>query len=193
MRRWLEPGLRRGRDSRYLVTQVEGYRFLAAGCRLDLDEFAQAAHAGSGETPALLPRTTALSDSVRTLSQMRSGAETWVVRAGTLVLASAAIAPALMDSPAKLPSVALESELLLYVERGVAFLRILLFVLVVVVRGCKGDLPIALSQQGAEWADAAGATTRVLEAQLSVVQAQVDALAAALQEVSEIAVGRRDE
>jgi hypothetical protein len=51
-----------------------------------------------------------------------------------------------MDVPTKLPSVALESELLLYVERGLAFLAILLFVLVVVVRGWKGDLPIALSQ-----------------------------------------------
>lgn len=46
LRRWLEPGLRRGRDSRHLATEGEGYRFLAAGCRLDLDEFAQAAHAG---------------------------------------------------------------------------------------------------------------------------------------------------
>jgi DNA-binding SARP family transcriptional activator/Tfp pilus assembly protein PilF len=46
VRRWLEPGLRRGRDSDYLVTEGEGYRFLAAGCRLDMDEFAQAAQAG---------------------------------------------------------------------------------------------------------------------------------------------------
>jgi hypothetical protein len=125
---------------------------------------------------------------------MRSGAETRFVRAGTLVLASAAaIAPAFMDVPAKLPSVALESELLLYCERGVSLFAILLFVLVVVVRGWKGELPIALSQRGAEWADAAGATTRVLEAQVAEVQAQVDGLAAELQEVSEIVVGRRDE
>jgi hypothetical protein len=98
-----------------------------------------------------------------------------------------------MDVPAKLPSVALESELLLYCERGVSLFAILLFVLVVVVRGWKGELPIALSQRGAEWADAAGATTRVLEAQVAEVQAQVDGLAAELQEVSEIVVGRRDE
>lgn len=46
LRRWLEPDLPRGRDSRYLVTEAEGYRFLAASCRVDLDEFAQAAQAG---------------------------------------------------------------------------------------------------------------------------------------------------
>jgi DNA-binding SARP family transcriptional activator len=46
LRRRLEPGLGRGRDSRYLITEAEGYRFLAAGCRVDLDEFARAAQAG---------------------------------------------------------------------------------------------------------------------------------------------------
>lgn len=88
---------------------------------------------------------------------------------------------------------ALGSELLLHVERGVAFLALLLFVLVVVVRGWKGELPIALSQQGAEWAHAAGVTTGVLEAQMADLQAQVDTPAAELQEVSETVVGRRDE
>jgi DNA-binding SARP family transcriptional activator/Tfp pilus assembly protein PilF len=48
LRRSLEPGLRRGRDSRYLVTEPEGYRFLADGCRVDLDEFARAAQEGQG-------------------------------------------------------------------------------------------------------------------------------------------------
>lgn len=116
------------------------------------------------------------------------------MRAGTLVLASAAaIAPAFMDAPAKLPSVALDSELVLYCERGIALFATALFVFVVVVRGWTGELPIALSQRGAEWADAAGATTRVLEAQVAVVQAQLGALAVELQEVSEIVVGRRDE
>jgi hypothetical protein len=125
---------------------------------------------------------------------MRSPAEIWLVRAGALLPTSAAaIAPAFMDAPAKLPSVALESELLLYAERGFAFFAILLFVLVVVVRGWKGELPIALSQRGAEWAVAAGETTRVLEAQVAELHAQVKGLAADLNEVSEIVLGRRRE
>jgi DNA-binding SARP family transcriptional activator len=46
LRRWLEPGLRRGRDSRYLLTEAEGYRFATDGCRVDLDDFGQAVQAG---------------------------------------------------------------------------------------------------------------------------------------------------
>jgi DNA-binding SARP family transcriptional activator len=57
LRRALEPALQRGRDSHYLATEPGGYRFLAGDSRVDLDEFAQAAHRGqaalgAGDLPA---------------------------------------------------------------------------------------------------------------------------------------------
>lgn len=91
-----------------------------------------------------------------------------------------------MDAPAGLPSVALESELLLYAERGFALLAILLFALVVVARGWRGELPIALSQRGAEWAVAAGESDRVLQAQVAELRARLTQLEKGLETVSEI-------
>jgi len=46
LRRWLEPDLRRGRDSRYLLTEADGYLFPTDDCSLDTDEFSQAVQAG---------------------------------------------------------------------------------------------------------------------------------------------------
>ncbi len=46
LRHWLEPGLRRGRDSQYLLTEGGGYRLWGEANPLDIDEFAQAAQRG---------------------------------------------------------------------------------------------------------------------------------------------------
>jgi DNA-binding SARP family transcriptional activator len=57
LRRVLEPGLRRGRDSSHLLTEGDGYRLLADGLRVDLDEFEQSARTAraacrGGDLPA---------------------------------------------------------------------------------------------------------------------------------------------
>jgi DNA-binding SARP family transcriptional activator/predicted ATPase len=46
LRRCLEPNLRRGSDSRYLLTEPAGYRFLVHDCVIDVDEFIQAVQRG---------------------------------------------------------------------------------------------------------------------------------------------------
>lgn len=123
---------------------------------------------------------------------MKRMRETWFVRVATLSLAlAAAVAPALMDTPRRLPAVALGSELLLYAERGFALFLVLLFVMVVVTRGWKGELPIALSQRGAEWADATRDVTRELRAQIADIYEQFGRHEATLKTLSEIGLRRR--
>ncbi len=46
LRLWLEPDLKRARESRFVITEPDGYRFLAAGCYLDVDEFTQLVQRG---------------------------------------------------------------------------------------------------------------------------------------------------
>lgn len=48
LRRWLEPELKRGRRSRYLLTEPAGYRFHSESCDVDVDEFNDATQRGLG-------------------------------------------------------------------------------------------------------------------------------------------------
>jgi hypothetical protein len=103
----------------------------------------------------------------RTVVRLASG----VVAALSLVL------PLLMRVPESLPSTAMGSALLLYLERVVAVFAILLFVLVFLYRSLvHGELPKAISGRGAEWSDLAGTTARDLQTQIDDLRDAVDDL-----------------
>ena len=92
--------------------------------------------------------------------------------------AAAIVLPIFMPVPRVLPATAMGSALLLYLERGLAVLAILLFLLVFLYRSLvHGELPRAISDRGAEWTDLAATTTSATD----VVQEQIDALRADLE------------
>jgi hypothetical protein len=103
-----------------------------------------------------------------------------VVRlASGVVAALSLVLPLLMRVPESLPSTAMGSALLLYLERVLAVFGILLFLLVFLYRSLvHGELPKTVSGRGAEWSDLAGTTAREL-------QTQVDELQAAIGEIRE--------
>ena len=78
-----------------------------------------------------------------------------VVRvASGLVAALSFVLPLFMRVPERLPSTAMGSALLLYLERVLTVFAILLFVLVFLYRSfVHGELPRAISGRGAEWSD----------------------------------------
>jgi membrane protein implicated in regulation of membrane protease activity len=78
--------------------------------------------------------------------------ERHAVRAGAVAVTAAALAlPAFMAVPRKLPATAMASELLLYLERGVAVFAILLFLLVFLYRSLvHGELPKARRKVSSE-------------------------------------------
>ena len=97
------------------------------------------------------------------------------------------VLPLLMRVPESLPSPAMGSALLLYLERVVAVFAILLFLLVFLYRSLvHAELPQAISGRGAEWsnlADSSRSTSREL-------QTQVDELRGAIAEIRETLEGR---
>ena len=101
-----------------------------------------------------------------------------VVRvASGLVAALSLVLPLLMHVPESLPSTAMGSALLLYLERVLAVFAILLFLLVFLYRSLMhGELPRAVSGRGAEWsdlADSSSATSNRLQAQIDDLRAAV--------------------
>jgi hypothetical protein len=111
--------------------------------------------------------------SERTVVRLASG----VVAALSLVL------PLLMHVPESLPSTAMGSALLLYLERVLTVFGILLFLLVFVYRSfVHGELPNAISGRGAEWSDLSGSSKEL--------QTQVDELDAAVERLRESVEGR---
>jgi hypothetical protein len=104
--------------------------------------------------------------------------EPHAVRAGAVaVTAVALVLPVFMASPPKLPATAMGSELLLYLERGLAVFAILLFLLVFLYRSLvHGELPKAISGRGAEWTDLTTTTTSATDP----LQVQIDELASEL-------------
>jgi hypothetical protein len=101
--------------------------------------------------------------------------ERLVVRlASGVVAALSLVLPLLMRVPESLPSTAMGSALLLYLERVGAVFAILLFLLVFLYRSLvHGELPKAISGQGAEWSDLAGTTVRDLQTQIDDLRAAV--------------------
>lgn len=85
-----------------------------------------------------------------------------------------------MRVPQSLPSTAMGSGLLLYLERVLAVFAILLFLLVFLYRSLvHGELPRAISGRGAEWsdlADSSRSTSNRLQAQIDDLRAAVDDL-----------------
>jgi peptidoglycan hydrolase CwlO-like protein len=105
-----------------------------------------------------------------------AGGERHFVRFATLaVVVGAAVGAALMHVPGKLPSTAMGSVALLFFERFVVVFVALLFLLVALFRGWRGELPIAISEKGAEW--------QPIEEQTTSLQEQIDELQRQLEDV----------
>ena len=100
------------------------------------------------------------------------------MRLASGVVAALSLAlPLLMRVPESLPSTAMGSALLLYLERVLAVFAILLFLLVFLYRSLvHGELPKAISGRGAEWSDLAGTTARDLQTQIDDLRDAVDDL-----------------
>ena len=91
--------------------------------------------------------------------------------------------PLFMHVPESLPSTAMGSTLLLYLERVLAVFAILLFLLVFLYRSLvHGELPKAISGRGAEWSD--------LSVPSKELQTQVDELDAAVESLRESVEGQ---
>src|SRR5262245_5385485 len=83
---------------------------------------------------------------------MRPANRLALVRIGTVAIVAAAWAVGLFaPRPHELPGPALGSPLLWRAEIASAVLLALLFVLVVLIRGWRGELPNVFSERGAAW------------------------------------------
>jgi hypothetical protein len=103
------------------------------------------------------------------------------VASGAIALLSLVL-PLLMRVPESLPSTAMGSVLLLYLERVVAVFAILLLLLVFLYRSLvHGELPRAVSGRGAEWSDLADSSRSTSNR----LQAQIDDLRSALEDLVE--------
>ena len=100
-----------------------------------------------------------------------------------LVVGAAFIAPAWMNTPKKLPAAALSTPAILYLERSLILLVVLLLAFTLLVRGVvRGQLPTSISKEGIEWAaDVADKT----EEAIAGLQEQIDNLEAELRLVEE--------
>jgi hypothetical protein len=92
---------------------------------------------------------------------------------GAVVVLSLVL-PLVMRVPESLPSTAMGSALLLYLERVLAVFAILLLLLVFLYRSLvHGELPKTVSGRGAEWSDLAGRTARELQTQIDELDTAV--------------------
>jgi hypothetical protein len=98
-----------------------------------------------------------------------------VVRlASGAVAALSLVLPLLMRVPESLPSTAMGSALLLYLERVLAVFAILVLLLVFLYRSfIHGELPKAVSARGAEWSDL-GTSARELQKQIDELRTAVN-------------------
>jgi hypothetical protein len=93
--------------------------------------------------------------------------------ASGVVAALSLLLPLLMHVPESLPSTAMGSALLLYLERALAVFAILLVLLVFLYRSLvHGELPKAVSGRGAEWSDL-GTSARSLQKQIDEIRTAV--------------------
>jgi hypothetical protein len=113
-----------------------------------------------------------------------TGFERATVRIVTVaVVAFSFVAPTWMNTPKKLPGVALDSTWILYVARATALLIALLLATTVVVRGVlRGQLPTSFSRDGIEWEKELVETTDDIAGGL---QNQIDVLAAEIDDMRE--------
>jgi hypothetical protein len=89
-------------------------------------------------------------------------------------LVFAFITPAFLETPTKLPGVALGSELLWYLEVAVILLGISSLALIFLVRGVwQGTVPLSISREGLAWQEEA---TEEGDKAIAALQAQIDTL-----------------
>lgn len=81
-----------------------------------------------------------------------------------------------------LPDVALSSTALFHVERAAALLAVYMFVLVVLVRAWRGELPSEMSSQGIKYATS---TPEVSSDAIQVLSVAVDALQARIDRIED--------
>jgi hypothetical protein len=104
--------------------------------------------------------------------------ERLIVRTASFaIVAGSVVLAAFMHSPARLPAVAFGSAVLLFLERSVVVLAVFLFLLVVLYRGWRGELPTSLSGKGAEWEPIAH-QNNALERQIAELRVQLETLRA---------------
>jgi hypothetical protein len=106
------------------------------------------------------------------------------------VIASAITGP----STGPLPGVALGSELLLLVERTIAFFAAWLAIVVVVAQALQGHLPIEVSGRGVRYVEAstAGKSQASIEAVISRHEVEIEALRRGLVKVDKTVAGDRE-
>jgi peptidoglycan hydrolase CwlO-like protein len=116
---------------------------------------------------------------------VRLPSEKQVVRASVVaVVALSVTLPSAMAAPARLPSVATGSALLLYAERALVIFGLLVALLVFLYRGWHGQLPRSVSERGAEWEDLAAAD--------GGFQKQIDKLSASIDEIQQMLLELRE-
>ena len=112
------------------------------------------------------------------------------VRLATLASVAAAVAlPVAMQAGKSLPSIALGSDVLLWLEQSVLVLVGLLILTAVVYRGIiRGQAPSEISKDGVKWEEVVGATLEALDGlneRLDQVEASVDGVQATLVRLGE--------
>jgi hypothetical protein len=98
------------------------------------------------------------------------------------MLLFAFITPAFLDAPKPLPSVALGTELLWYLETSVILLGISALALTFIVRGVwHGTVPLSISREGLEWQEEA---TQEGDKAIAALQEQIDTLEADIEVIA---------
>lgn len=91
-----------------------------------------------------------------------------------VAIVAAVVVTLLAGSPAKLPDVALDSDILFHFERALALVIGLLIVLVVLTQTAKGNLPVEISKDGMKFGEALQAVEDVKEAKDQVLDSEPD-------------------
>jgi hypothetical protein len=69
----------------------------------------------------------------------------------TVGMAAALVVTATSATPHLLPNIALHSLVLFHLERSAAFFTVYVFVLVILIRAWRGELPVEMSSQGIKY------------------------------------------
>jgi uncharacterized membrane protein len=94
----------------------------------------------------------------------------------TVGMIAAAVITATAATPSLLPAIALSSTMLFHLERGAACFAVYVFVLVILIRAWRGELPSEMSSQGVKYAspDEQGLAVSTLLAMADRLEALTD-------------------
>lgn len=106
---------------------------------------------------------------------LRAKSRAVAIASGAAFLASLAIT-LLSGVPKQLPGIALESEALFYLERGVAALAALVIALSLLGRGLKGELPSQVSTTGVTYPERLERVVTNSDGAMSALASRVDRL-----------------